>query len=223
MAFHEAVNYSTWHLIIGLIQDTHMEKLTSFSSGSLTIEGLLERIPGDIGVVITHPHPLYGGDMSNPVVKAISNSYRDKGYSTLKINFRGVGESGGKFENGIGEQEDVLSALTYMNELGISRIDLAGYSFGAFVNIGAVRKGPPVQKMIMVSPPVAFMEFGPPSPVLCLKLVVTGSRDEIAPAESVKKNLLQWNPEAALEVIEGADHFYTGYLKKLEEILSLHV
>ena len=110
-----------------------------------------------------------------------------------------------------------------MNELGISRTDLAGYSFGTFVNIGAVRKGPPVQKMIMISPPVAFMEFGPPSPVLCLKLVITGSRDEIAPAESVKKNLLQWNPEAALEVIEGADHFYMGYLKKLEEILSLHV
>jgi alpha/beta superfamily hydrolase len=200
-----------------------MENLTSFNSGGLTIEGLLERIPGDGGVVITHPHPLYGGNMFNSVVKAISNSYRDKGYSTLRINFRGVGKSDGKFENGIGEQEDVLSALTYMNELGISRIDLAGYSFGTFVNIGAVRKGPPVQKMIMLSPPVAFMEFDPPSPVPCLKLVITGSRDKIAPAESVKKNLLQWNPEASLEVIKGADHFYTGYLKKLEEILSQHI
>jgi len=202
------------------ISGGRMEKLTSFSSDGFTIEGLLERIPGDRGVVITHPHPLYGGDMFNPVVKAISNTYRDKGYSTLRINFRGVGESGGKYENGIGEQEDVLSAVSYMNELGISRTDLAGYSFGTFVNIGAVRKGPPVQKMIMVSPPVAFMKFGQPSPVPCLKLVITGSRDEIAPAESVRKNLLQWNPEAAFEVIEGADHFYTGYLKKLEEILS---
>jgi len=200
-----------------------MEKLTSFSSDGLTIEGLLERIPGDRGVVVTHPHPLYGGDMFNPVVKAISNSYRDKGYSTLRINFRGVGESGGKHENGIGEQKDVLSALSYMNELGISRTDLAGYSFGTFVNIGAVKKLPSVQKMIMVSPPVAFMEFGRPSPVLCLKLVITGSLDEIAPEESVKKNLLQWNPEAALQVIEGADHFYSGYLKKLEEIISLHI
>jgi len=200
-----------------------MEKLTSFSSDGLIIEGLLERIPGDRGVVVTHPHPLYGGDMFNPVVKAISNSYRDKGYSTLRINFRGVGKSGGKHENGIGEQEDVLSALSYMNELGISRTDLAGYSFGTFVNIGAVKKLPSVQKMIMVSPPVAFMKFGQSSPVLCLKLVITGSLDEIAPEESVKKHLLQWNPEAALQVIEGADHFYSGYLKKLEEIISLHI
>ena len=71
------------------ISGGRVEKLTSFSSGGLTIEGLLERIPGDRGVVVTHPHPLYGGDMFNPVVKAISNSYRDKGYSTLRINFRG--------------------------------------------------------------------------------------------------------------------------------------
>lgn len=201
----------------------NMEKLTSFSSGGLTIEGLLERIPGDNGVVITHPHPLYGGNMYNPVVKAIAKAYSDKGYSTLRINFRGVGESGGKFENGIGEQEDVISALSYMNEIGISRMDLAGYSFGTFVNIGALNKCPYVQKMIMVSPPVAFMEFGRPSPLNCLKLVLTGSRDEIALAEPVKKNLMQWNPEAALEIIEGADHFYTGYLKKLETTIATFI
>ncbi|MDQ1330285.1 MAG: uncharacterized protein QG578_548 [Thermodesulfobacteriota bacterium] len=200
-----------------------MEKSTSFNSGSLIIEGLLERIPGDRGVVVTHPHPLYGGNMFNPVVKAVSNAYRDKGYSTLRINFRGVGASGGKYENGAGEQEDVISAISYMKKLGISSIDLAGYSFGTYVNIGALKNCLPVQKMIMVSPPVAFMEFGLPSPLTCLKLVITGSRDEIAPAESVKKYLLQWNPEASLEVIEGADHFYTGYLKNLEEILSQHI
>ncbi|RPH51859.1 MAG: alpha/beta hydrolase [Desulfobacteraceae bacterium] len=200
-----------------------MEKLISLNSGPIIIEGLLERVPGYRGVVLTHPHPLYGGNMFNPVVKAISNSYRNIGYSTLRINFRGVGESGGKYENGIGEQEDVLSAVSYMNDLGIKKIDLAGYSFGTFVNTGVVKHCHAVQKMIMVSPPVAFMEFGFLSPLTCLKLIITGSRDEIAPAASVKNNLLQWNPEAALEVIEGADHFYTGYLKKLEEILSQHI
>lgn len=200
-----------------------MEKLTSFSSGGLTIEGLLERIPGDNGVVITHPHPLYGGNMYNPVVKAIAKAYSDKGYSTLRINFRGVGESGGKYENGTGEQEDVISALAYMNALGITDMDLAGYSFGTFVNIGTLKKSPSVRKMIMISPPVAFMEFGRPSPLNCLKLVITGSRDEIAPKDSVKKNISQWNPEAALEIIEGADHFYTGYLKKLETTIAAYI
>jgi len=200
-----------------------MEKPTSFNSGNLIIEGLLERAPGDKGVVVTHPHPLYGGNMYNPVVKAIAKAYSDKGYSTLRINFRGVGESGGKYENGTGEQEDVLSALAYMNTLGIINMDLAGYSFGTFVNIGALKKNPSVRKMIMISPPVAFMEFGRPSPLNCLKLVITGSRDEIAPEDSVKKNISQWNPEAALEIIEGADHFYSGYLKKLEETIAAYI
>jgi alpha/beta superfamily hydrolase len=200
-----------------------MEKLISLNSGNLIIEGLLERVPGDKGVVVTHPHPLYGGNMYNPVVKAIAKAYSDKGYSTLRINFRGVGESGGKYENGTGEQEDVISALAYMNALGITDTDLAGYSFGTFVNIGALKKSPSARKMIMISPPVAFMEFGRPSPLNCLKLVITGSRDEIAPQDSVKKNISQWNPEAALEIIDGADHFYTGYLKKLETTIAAYI
>ena len=67
------------------------------------------------------------------------------------------------------------------------------------------------------------MEFGRPLPLNCLKLAITGSRDEIAPAESVKKNLLQWNPEAALEIVDGADHFYSGYLKKLETTIAAYI
>ena len=117
-----------------------MEKLISLNSGGLIIEGLLDRVPGVKGAVVTHPHPLYGGNMYNPVVNAIASAYRDKGYSTLRINFRGVGESGGKHANGIGEQEDVISALEYLKDLGITDTDLAGYSFGTFVNMGAVKK-----------------------------------------------------------------------------------
>ncbi|MBU1180929.1 MAG: alpha/beta fold hydrolase [Pseudomonadota bacterium] len=200
-----------------------MEEKILFKSGDLELEGILEKNYGDRGVIITHPHPLYGGDMYNPVVGAIANAYRDKGYSTLRFNFRGVGESGGKHDNGIGEQDDLLSAISYMNETGINQIDISGYSFGTFVNAGAVRKGARVRNMTMVSPPVAFMEFGRPVPISCLKLVITGSYDEVAPVEFIRKTLFQWNPEAGLEVIEGTDHFYAGYLKKLEEVLSLYI
>ena len=48
------------------------EERVFISSGELQIEGLLENLPGDKGVVVTHPHPLYGGDMYNNVVEAIS-------------------------------------------------------------------------------------------------------------------------------------------------------
>ncbi|MFO7666752.1 MAG: alpha/beta hydrolase [Desulfobacterales bacterium] len=197
-----------------------MEEKILFKSGELELEGILEKNSGDTGVVITHPHPLYGGDMYNPVVGVIANAYRDKGYSTLRFNFRGTGESGGKHDNGIGEQEDLLSAISCMHERGITHIDLSGYSFGTFVNAGAVGKGARVLNMTMVSPPVAFMEFGKLTPLSCLKLVITGRYDEVAPVELVKKTLFQWNSEARLEVIEGTDHFYAGCLKELEQVLS---
>jgi uncharacterized protein len=200
-----------------------MEEKILFKSGDLVLEGILERNHDDTGVIITHPHPLYGGDMNNNVVRTIANSYREKGYSTLRFNFRGTGESGGKHENGTGEQDDVLSAISYMNETGITNVDLSGYSFGTFVNAMAVRKGVRVRNMTMVSPPVAFMDFGQPFALSCLKVVITGGYDEAAPPEFVRKTLFQWNPEAIFEVIEGADHFYSGYLKKLGEVLSLYI
>ncbi len=74
--------------------------------------------------------------------------------------------------------------------------------------------------MVMVSPPVAFIDFGLVSTIDCLKLVITGSRDDIAPAEMIRQSYHEWNAEAHFEVINGADHFYGGYEDRLEEILS---
>ncbi len=159
-----------------------MEEKIRFLSGKYEIEGRLEKISPQKGAVITHPHPLYGGDMHNNIVAAITRAYRQKGYTTLRFNFRGVGNSQGKHDNGIGEQEDVRAAISYLAGLGIGRIDLAGYSFGAWVNALAIKNDTTPQNMIMVSPPVAFVDFGSISDLGNLRLIVTGSRDDIAPA-----------------------------------------
>jgi hypothetical protein len=74
--------------------------------------------------------------------------------------------------------------------------------------------------MVMVSPPVAFLDFGPPQSIPQLRLVVAGSRDEIAPPELIQTILPNWNFSARLEIIEGADHFYGAYTEKLESILT---
>ncbi len=170
-------------------------------------------------MVVTHPHPLYGGDMYNLVVETIVHIYNIKGYSTLKFNFRGVGRSQGKYDNGDGEQKDVLAALSFLGDTGMEQIDLAGYSFGAWVNAHAVQEDVSVKNMVMVSPPVGFMDFQSIGPMDCLKLVVIGSRDDIAPWDAVKKMRSVWNPNARFEVIDGADHFYGGFLDQLEAIL----
>jgi alpha/beta superfamily hydrolase len=200
-----------------------MEEKISFISDGYEIEGSLEKSSLQKGVVITHPHPLYGGDMHNNVVAAIAQVYRQKGYATMRFNFRGVGNSQGSYGEGVGEQEDVQAAISYLSDLNINQIDLAGYSFGAWVNALAATNNLNIKNMIMVSPPLAFIDFGSISDLGSLELIVTGSRDDIAPPDLIKKSYAGWNATAQFEVINGADHFYTGYLDKLEAILAAYL
>jgi len=200
-----------------------MADRVNFKSNDLLIEGLLDERAGDKGVIISHPHPLYGGNMYAAGVESIVHVYWIKGYTTLRFNFRGVGNSQGRYENGIGEQQDVQAALTFLSETGLKKIDLAGYSFGAWVNAHAILQDTLVERMVMVSPPVGFMDFKEVAAIKCLKLVVTGSQDQIAPPELIKKMLPAWNPEARFEIIDGADHFYGGYLERLEVVLDTYL
>jgi len=200
-----------------------MEEKIRFLSDGYEIEGRLEKSSLQKGVVITHPHPLYGGDMHNNVVAAIARVYRQRGYATMRFNFRGVGHSQGSYGDGVGEQEDVRAAVSYLAHLGIGQIDLAGYSFGAWVNALSIINEPQLANMIMVSPPVAFIDFGSISNLGSLGLIVTGSRDDIAPPDLIKKSYAGWNAAAQFEVISGADHFYAGYLDKLAAILAAYL
>lgn len=196
------------------------ERQIFISSGSLKLEALLDLVDGTAGVVITHPHPLYGGDMENGVVESIVRAYRNKGYSTLRFNFRGTGMSQGRYDDGRGEQEDMRSAIRFLASHGKSRIDLAGYSFGAWVNALAMPPPSPVNGLLLVSPPVAFLDFSAVGFLAPLKLVVAGSHDQFAPPERIRALLPAWNPKARFEVIAGADHFYWGHTEELETILT---
>jgi len=195
-------------------------------SGDLQLEGLLEKGAGEKGVVITHPHPQYGGDMYNMIVASLERAYRGKGYATLRINFRGTGSSQGRFDDGIGEQADVLAALSALRDMGIEHLALAGYSFGAWVNALAVGRASngvgaaQVDQMVMVSPPVGFVDFTSVGPLPSLHLIVTGSLDDIAPADVIRRLSPGWNGEAGLVEIEGADHFFSGHVKQLDQILN---
>jgi len=200
-----------------------MEEKIRFLSDGHEIEGRLEKNSLQKGVAITHPHPLYGGDMHNNVIKALARVYRQNGYTYLRFNFRGVGNSQGSHGNGLGEQADVRAAVSYLADLGIEQIDLAGYSFGAWVNALSTITDPLVANMIMVSPPVAIIDFGAISNLGSLRLIVTGSRDDIAPPDLIETSYHGWNTEAQFEVISGADHFYLGYIDKLEAILTAYL
>lgn len=158
--------------------------------------------------------------MYNQVVETLVRTYQNKGLTTLRFNFRGVGQSEGMYGEGRGEKKDVISALRYLYSLEKLNIDLAGYSFGAWVNAHIAPDDFSVSGMIMVSPPVAFLDFSFLSSDQRIKAVVAGARDDIAPADTITPLMATWNPSALLEVIDGADHFYSGKIDILESVLS---
>ena len=196
------------------------EEPVFFFADDLKIAGLRFIAPGDKGVVVTHPHSLYGGSMDNTVVETLVRVYQRAGYSTLRLNFRGVGESQGSYDAGRGEQQDVKAAINYLASQGKTALELAGYSFGAWVNalLGALEDS--IRRMIMVSPPVAFLDFQNVHRLPTLQLVITGDRDQFAPPNLIVAALSHWNPEASLQIIQGADHFYGGYTEELTSVLA---
>jgi alpha/beta superfamily hydrolase len=194
-----------------------VEERVYFEAKGQKLEGLLGESTGNRGVVISHPHPLYGGTMHNNVVKAVAHAYQEEEYSTLRFNFRGVEKSEGDFDNGVGEQEDVKAAL---QTLGKKYMDLAGYSFGAWVNALGLANFEEAQRLIMVSPPVSAIDFSFLEHSPKIKLVICGSRDEFAEYKKVEKMLPKWNDQALFRVIQGADHFYSGYEEDLIDIIG---
>lgn len=200
---------------------SNAEQHITFPCQDIVLEGLFATKSPDHAAVITHPHPMYGGDMNNGVVETISKAYQDNGWSTLRFNFRGTGTSRGSFDNGKGEQKDVAAAINWLRESGFKTLELAGYSFGAWVLACLARqKGNDLPPMRFVAPPVAFIDFSPVSRLNGLRQVILGTKDEFAPLGQCESLMPQWNPRADFSVIEGADHFYWNRMDELQHILK---
>lgn len=167
--------------------------------------------PAVAGLVLCHPHPLYGGDMDNPVIIRAAEVAQALGVSTLRFNFRGVGRSSGVHDEGQGEQDDCNAALAWLrNRLAPgSLLGLLGYSFGARIaaQVGADRAD--LAGLALVAPPLAMYSFDslPPGHPL---LLVAGSRDPYCPVQDLVKLAEQVGTEP--RIIEDAEHFFFGKL-----------
>ena len=193
-----------------------MERRVVFESEGLAIEGLLH-LPINAheapGVVVCHPHPLYGGSMYNVVVELLCRSLEASGFVALRFNFRGVGMSEGFYGHGVGEVKDAKAALGFLKSISspkVTKLGMAGYSFGAYVAARAAIENPDVNGLALVSPPFALYDFGFLRAIRGPKLIVLGDRDEFAGA--LTEGLLRMIAgEAKIALIEGADHFWLGY------------
>jgi len=197
-----------------------MELNITIECGNIKLEGSLRKNTSPSAVIVCHPHPLYGGNMDNPVVMTIADSFFEKGYTTLRFNFRGTCNSSGMFDNGKGEQDDIRAAISWLKENGYQKISLAGYSFGAKINAMIVSKGCEIEDHIMVSPPVGYMSFDDIKKIFSTGLIITGANAEIEPLKLIQEHINQWQIDPRFEIIKGCDHFYSGCLPKLKSILT---
>ena len=172
------------------------------------------------GYVVCHPHPLYGGDMDNPVVIRSAEVAQAAGYATLRFNFRGSGSSEGVHDKGRGEQEDVRAAMAALRSHlpAGSRVGVIGYSFGAAMAARATRPGLPEAPLGLIAPPLGMFDFDFLQTKPGRLLLVAGTADSYCPVEALHR--LAAITSAEERIIEGADHFFFGKLYPLGEAIG---
>ena len=179
--------------------------------------------------LILHPHPQYGGTMNNKVVYSLFSCFKDLGFSVLRFNFRSVGRSQGKFEDGPGELADATTALDWLqqNNPDARQCWIAGYSFGAWIALQLLMRRPDINNFIAVSPPANEKDFAFLAPCPASGLIVQGEADEIVNPHQVatlaKRFNMQRNISVDFAMIEGADHMYNNRLVELYKVAGNYV
>jgi len=173
--------------------------------------------------VIAHPHPLFGGTMDNKVVQTLARAFVASGWTAVRFNFRGVGESEGAHDEGRGEADDMRAVIEQVAPDGV--LAIAGFSFGAFVAmnmLGALWQVRDVQRVALVGASVARVPPGPlPEAAHERTLMVHGELDDTVPLAAV----LDWARPQSLPVtvVPGGGHFFHGQLPLLKQLVVRHL
>jgi alpha/beta superfamily hydrolase len=183
-----------------------------------------------LAAVVCHPHPLFGGTLHNKVVFHTMKALNSFGFPVLRFNFRGTGLSEGEHDHGVGEVDDVRTALDWMDAEFHLPLVFAGFSFGAAVGMRAACADARVRAAIGVGTPVAPVAAATEEPRVYTfeflhdcskpKLFVSGARDQFGPRAKLEELVASLPEPKKLVVIEGADHFFEGRLRELRETIE---
>ncbi|CDZ75905.1 Alpha/beta hydrolase family protein [Legionella massiliensis] len=165
--------------------------------------------------LLGHPHSLQGGTMNNKVVTTMARAFKELAIPSIRFNFRGVGQSEGSYDAGIGESEDML-ALMHLCQQEIPAVSFifAGFSFGSYVAYRAAAQREPAL-LITIAPPVHhydYLEFTPPKPWI----IFQGDEDDVSPLELVHQFAEGFSPVLPLIRFADTGHFFHGKLLELK-------
>jgi alpha/beta superfamily hydrolase len=167
--------------------------------------------------VICHPHPLFGGTLTNKVVHTVARACVQRGVPALRFNFRGVGASGGTHDEGRGEVDDLLAVVAHGRERWPGAVPwLAGFSFGAYVALQAsTRAGAAL--LVTVAPPVGRWDFSALPAPPCPWLIVQGDHDDLVDHRAVRAWADATRAAYCMVELAGAEHFFHGRLHDVRD------
>ena len=173
-------------------------------------------------VVVCHPHPLYDGSMNNKVVTTIEKAFSHAGWQTLAFNFRGVGQSEGFYDHGVGEQLDLSAVVNWaQGQFGDLPLALAGFSFGSYICLQQAKELG-AHKLLTVAPPVNLYDFADIDlPVRMDWSLIQGGQDEVVPAYKVANWMRGIKPRPDVYWREPAGHYFHGELLWLRKVVAL--
>jgi uncharacterized protein len=178
--------------------------------------------------LVCHPHPMFGGTMHNKVVFHAMKALNSFGFPVLRFNFRGTGLSQGEHDHGVGETDDVRTALDWLDREFHLPLIFAGFSFGAAIGLRAACPDERVRAVIGLGVPLnpvdeRSYELNFLQSCHKPKLFVSGSRDQFG-ARAKLEALVNALPEPKkLVIIESADHFFEGRLREMREAIEVWV
>ena len=180
-------------------------------------EGPEEDIEIERAAVVCHPHPLFGGTLHNKVVFRLARAARNAGSVVLRFNFRGVGQSAGAHDEGRGEQDDVRTAMHFMQERYPDLpIVLAGFSFGASMSLRVGCRDPGVQTMVAAGTPVNRATFGFLNDCSTPKRFIHSTNDEHGSRDKMEATFAAAAGPKRLDWVEAEDHFFADNLDGFE-------
>ena len=174
-------------------------------------------LPVSAFAVVCHPHPLFGGTMDNKVVHTVARACGALGAAAIRFNFRGVGTSGGSYDEGRGELADLLAVVAFGRQRWPqAALWLGGFSFGGAVAVLAAQRAQP-ERLVLVSPGITKIDVTGAAPPACPWLIVQGDADDVVPAPIVLDWAARLIPAPSIAVLEGAGHFFHGRINELRD------
>lgn len=189
------------------------------------LEAILKEPKGEAkgSALVCHPHPLGGGTMHNKVVYRAAAGLIDAGLITLRFNFRGVGNSSGEHDDGRGETQDVLDALTYLTENYPNQpITLAGFSFGSRVGMELGMNDDRIVRLISIGTPVdKYKDYEFLENLRKPILFVHGDEDEFGSVETLNELIAKVSAvtDTSVEIFQNCGHFFEGHLTQLRNVI----